>query len=105
MDSPLNVQVTTVSSTILRVTWVPSGQTQFSNLTSWEVCYEAERFNETSGCSSSERDQLYKSLLSLEEYEHYSVTVRAVYTNGSGTAFSVPVRGRTEEDGELIYLI
>ncbi|KAI6661081.1 hypothetical protein LOD99_13803 [Oopsacas minuta] len=97
-DSPINVQVATLSSTMLRVTWEPSNETLFSNLTSWEVCYEADRFPETNGCVTSEVYQFYKSILSLEEHEYYTITVRAVYSNGTGTEFSVPVRGRTDQD-------
>ena len=92
--------VSAISSTILRVTWVASDDTLSSNLTAWEVCFEAERFIGTSGCVTSDKNELYKSIIGLEEYEYYTIVVRALYSNNTGTEFSVPVIGRTEQDGE-----
>ena len=64
------------------------------------MCFEAERFIDTSGCVTSDKNELYKSIIGLEEYEYYTITVRALYSNNAGTEFSVPVIGITEQDGE-----
>lgn len=82
------------------MTWVASEDTLSMNLTAWEVCFKAERFTETSGCVTSDKNELYNSIIGLEEDEYYTITVRALYSNDTGTEFSVPVIGRTEQDGE-----
>ena len=98
-NSPTRVQVITISSQILRVTWNSFGDNQ-TGIQQWKVCYEAETFTQSSGCDTNPGSENYKTILGLEEFESYTITVRAVYSSGNMSDSSVPVMGRTEQAGK-----
>ena len=69
------------------------------NITSYEVLYEPLRDDLTAG--SINTTNLFMTIVELEEFANYSISVRAYTSVGPGP-YSASIISQTEEDGKLL---
>ena len=97
-DAPQTVSVDFALTRALRVSWTPPSSLT-GTIVTYEIAYEGTAID-TLGVRSvnATMNQLFVTILMLEEAETYSIRVRARYDNGPGS-FTIPVQGTTLEDG------
>ena len=104
-DSPQNVTATAVSSTEIEVSWeeVPAID-QNGVITMYEVRYTPEpRFQGEIPTNTTNTSIMTITLMDLEEYVNYNISVRAYTSEGPGP-YSAGVVERTFEAGESINM-
>ena len=99
---PDNVQVLTLSSTAILVTWDPVPEISRNGIiTQYEVEVNQSTFDEipSTRLTTTNGSVLMVELGGLEEYVEYTIRVRAYTSEGPGP-FSIVRVNRTLEDGE-----
>ena len=104
---PDNVQVLTLSSTAILVTWDPVPEMSRNGIiTQYEVEVNQSTFDEipSTRLTTTNGSVLMVELGGLEEYVEYTIRVRAYTSEGPGP-FSVARVNRTLEEGEWRWSI
>ena len=98
-DAPLNLNSENITSTSFCVTFDPPIDiTQNGPITSYSVTYAGNLFNTTQYTSTVSVSSVYPltesssvCISDLEEYNNYTVSIRAVNGAGAGTAATITV--------------
>ena len=101
VSAPINVAAVSISPTQVNVTWgdVPLTD-QNGIIITYEVEYiPLENFDGAIGKNTSNVSALSVTLMRLQEYVNYTISVRA-YTSAGAGPYSDPVTVLTNEDGE-----
>ena len=101
---PRNVNATVLSSTEIQVNWTEVLEIdQNGIITEYEVMYEPlMTFSGQITTLTVNTTNLYITLMDLEEYVEYNISVRAYTSVGPGP-YSVGIVRRTFEDGKTTY--
>ena len=94
----------TLSSTSIHVAWeeVPPNDRN-GIITLYEVLYvPLETFNETIGAKEVNTTDLSYTLINLQEYVSYNISVQAYTSVGSGP-YSVAITNQTLEDSKFLF--
>ena len=102
---PENVSIEVNSSTVIRVSWEEVAEIDRRGIiTEYEVMYEPlMTFGELTTLTVNTTN-LSITLMNLEEYVEYNISVRAYTSVGPGP-YSVGIAGRTFEDGIVHVMV
>ena len=103
-SAPINVAAVSISSTQVNVAW---GDVPPADQNGIIIVYEVEYiplvdFDGAIGTNTTNVSALSVTLMRLQEYVNYTITVRG-YTNAGAGPYSDPVTVLTNEDGECCY--